>query len=114
MSTILNKIDKNLVPWMSQILFFFFLMAKYSQRVTNTFHSQNNFSPRQDRANPHLYAAQSYCDIIRTAENGTKLLNCAMVRSAARSAPIGLYTTSLLGVVQSLLLHLFADREQAL
>ena len=37
---------------------------------------------------------------MRTAENGTKLHDCAMVRSAARSAPKGLYTTSLLGVVQ--------------
>ena len=33
-------------------------------------------------------------------KNGTKLHNCAMVRSAARSAPIGLYATSLLGVIQ--------------
>ena len=37
---------------------------------------------------------------MRTAENGTKLHDCSMVLSAARSAPIGLYTTSLLGVVQ--------------
>ena len=40
---------------------------------------------------------------MHTAEDGTKLHDCAMVRSAARSAPIGLYTTSLLGVVQRLL-----------
>ena len=30
-STKSNKIDKNLVPWMSKISFFFFLLAKYSQ-----------------------------------------------------------------------------------
>ena len=36
-----------------------------------------------------------------TAENGKKLHDCAMIRSAARWAPIGLYTTSLLlGVIQ--------------
>ena len=28
-----NKIDKNIVPWMSKILFFLFLLAKYSQRA---------------------------------------------------------------------------------
>ena len=27
----LNRIDRNLIPWMSLILFFFFLLAKYSQ-----------------------------------------------------------------------------------
>ena len=46
-----------------------------------------------------------------TAENGTKLHDCAsaMVRSAARSVPIGLYTTSLLGVVQYLNVSYFQD-----
>ena len=78
----------------------------------NTFHSQNSFSPRQDRANPHLYAAQSYCNIIRTAENGTKLHCCAMIQSAERSALIGLYTTSLLGVVQSFIV-VFVCRSRA-
>ena len=37
---------------------------------------------------------------MHTAEIGTKLHDCAMVPFAARSAPISLYTTSLLGVVQ--------------
>ena len=47
------------------------------------------------------------CKVIVTScallQNGTKLHDCAMVWSAARSAPIGLYTTTLLGVVQMLL-----------
>ena len=37
MLTKLNKIDKNLVPWMSQISLFFFLLAKYSQRTRNAY-----------------------------------------------------------------------------
>ena len=35
MLTKLNKIDKNLVAWMIQISFFFFLLGKYSQCATN-------------------------------------------------------------------------------
>ena len=39
MLTKLNKIDKNLVPWMSQISFFFSLVVKYSQRATNAYNT---------------------------------------------------------------------------
>ena len=101
MLTKLNKIDKNLVPWMCQISFFFFLLAKYSQRVTNKYFFHKTILVRDMIAQIHTkkYAAQSYCDIMRTAEIGTKLHDSAMVRSVACSAPIGLYTTSLLGVV---------------
>ena len=93
---------------MSQILFFFFLMARYSQRTTKAyfkhiFHSQNNLV-RDKIAQIHTNTQRKVIVTSCTAENGMKLHDCAMVRSAARSVPIGLYTTSLLGVVQCLLL----------
>ena len=34
MLTNLNRIDKNHIPWMSQILIFFFLLAKYNQHAS--------------------------------------------------------------------------------
>ena len=91
----LNRIDKNHIPRMSQISFFFFLLAKYSQ-CTSTCNAylihKIILVPGKDRANPHntqrkLFVTSLLC-------NG--MSHCAMVRSAAHSAPIGLYTTSLL------------------
>ena len=55
MPTKLNEIDKNLVPWMSQISLFFFLLilAKYSQRATNAYFIHKTILVRNKIAQIH-------------------------------------------------------------
>ena len=57
----------------------------------------------QFHANTQRKVIVASCALLRMVRNCT---DCAMVRSAARSAPIGLYTTSLLGVVQQTIAYL--------
>ena len=101
-STKSNKIDKNLVPWLSKISFFFFLLAKYSQRAikANAYFIHKTISVRDKTA--QIHTTQRKVIFIRTAENGRPTvarLYRATVRIFCMWSPhIGAYTTSL-GVV---------------
>ena len=80
----LNRID---ILWMSKIEFVFFFLAKYSKRASmrNTYYIHKIILVRDEITQIHTISSTNYY---------------AMVRSATRSAFLGLYTTSLLVVVQ--------------
>ena len=74
MLTKLNTIDKNLVPGISQISSFFFLMAKYSQRATNAYFIHKTISVRDKIAQ------------IRTTQRKVMVTSYALLRMVRNCA----------------------------
>ena len=69
MLTKLNEIDKNIVPWMSQVSFFFSLLAKYSQRATNTYFIHKTILVLDKIARIHTNTQRKViCDIMHCYE----------------------------------------------
>ena len=105
MLTKLNKIDKNLVTWMSLILFFFFLLAKYSQRAStrNAYFIHKIIWVCEKIAQIHIIHIANLlwnhcCAMVRVYS--------AMVRSAARFSSNRLVHNKLTGVVQYYLIFM--------
>ena len=73
MLTKLNTIDKNLIPGISQISSFFFLVAKYSQRATNAHFIHKTISVRDKIAQIRT----THCKVIVTSNALLRMVrNC--------------------------------------
>ena len=75
-STKLNTIDKNLVPWMSKISFFFpsWLNIASAQPKRNAYFIHKTISVREKIAQIHINTQRSYCDVmplLRMVRNST-------------------------------------------